>query len=242
MGLKEERLGQIFTNRCGTKFIIVEYNNCNDVVVEFQDEHKHRTHTDYRWCVKGSVDNPYDKTVYNIGYRGVTSFKRDSREYVLWSDMLRRCYAVENRNKTYKQCIVCDRWLCFANFCEDLPYIDGYDFWKSNPNQKIALDKDIKGDSTIYSLETCSFVSISENSKERQRRNPSATKPIIGINIKDGTMIRFSSTSEINKDPRFSRSSVIFVCDGKYSQHKGYKWYWENDFKEACLDGFDKNK
>ena len=47
---KNNRVGERFRNRDdlgGYEFIIVEYNNVNDLWVEFQDEHKSRVHTTY---------------------------------------------------------------------------------------------------------------------------------------------------------------------------------------------------
>ena len=76
-------------------------------------------------------------SVYGVGILG--TFKDGSkprtkdkygkliREYILWHNMLRRCYSDKYHEKrpTYKDCTVCNRWLVFANFLEDLPLIEG---------------------------------------------------------------------------------------------------------------------
>lgn len=44
---KNERLGEERYNNSGYLMKIVEYNNANDIVVEFQDEDKIKVHTGY---------------------------------------------------------------------------------------------------------------------------------------------------------------------------------------------------
>ena len=223
---KINRIGQEFVNPYGSKYKIVEYTNTTSLVVEFQDEHKHRVHTNYYCAERGKVANPFDKTVCGVGIVGYVSCKDNPREYKLWQDMLRRCY--DKGGKAYKEeTHVCDRWKTFKNFIDDLPKIEGYDLWKNNPNKRIALDKDIKGGGArLYSLDNCCFVTNEENVKERLERKPPKTRPIKGVNIETGEVIHFPSTSILTKHG-FTRSSVMNVCNGVSKQHKGYKWYWE---------------
>ena len=73
---------------------IVEYNGHRDVLVEFQDEHKARVHTAYGNFIRHSVRNPYDKTVYDVGYLGEGKYKvyidQDHLEpvYNVWRTLL----------------------------------------------------------------------------------------------------------------------------------------------------------
>ena len=175
----QERLGETFVNRMGSKFFIKEYNAYRDVVVKFMDEHGAEVHTEYQNCKRGSVKNPYDKTVFGVACIGEGDFKTtvngmSTRSYSLWKDMIRRCYSGEEQYKTYANVTVCERWLVYANFLEDLPFIENYEWWLENENQRIALDKDLKQvgvENKVYSLETCKFVSVSENTRERNIRN-----------------------------------------------------------------------
>lgn len=52
---KDIRIGEIRSNNIGYLMKIVEYNNANDIVVEFQDEYKTRVHTAYNNFLKGKV-------------------------------------------------------------------------------------------------------------------------------------------------------------------------------------------
>ena len=49
---------------------IVEYNRHDDIIVEFQDEHKYRKKANYINFKTGSIKNPYDKTVYGVAWIG----------------------------------------------------------------------------------------------------------------------------------------------------------------------------
>ena len=188
MGRKsEERLGMTFINKQGTKFFIKEYYGARDVVVKFLDEHGVEVHTTYQNCVKQEVKNPYDKTVYGVACIGeIGDFKtyvngKPTREYDLWKHMINRCYS--GNYPTYANVTVCERWLCFANFLEDLSFIENYEWWLENPNQRIALDKDLKQvgiENKVYSLETVMFVSASENSKEVHERKGKESTDTVG--------------------------------------------------------------
>lgn len=71
---KISRVGEVKYNRCGTLMKIVQYNTCNDIWVEFQDEYKYIAHSRYDHFKNGSISNPYDKTVNNVGYIGVGKY------------------------------------------------------------------------------------------------------------------------------------------------------------------------
>lgn len=178
----EERLGETFVNQMGSVFFIKEYRRSDDVVVKFMDENGVEVHTTWQNCVKQNVKNPYDKTVYGVACIGeIGDFKTyvngvPTREYNLWKNMIRRCYSGEEKFSTYANVTVYERWLVFANFLEDLPFIENYQWWLENENQYIALDKDLKQigvENKVYSLETVKFVSASENIKEVHSRKGS---------------------------------------------------------------------
>lgn len=172
------RVGETFFSNEGCNFEIVQYNTGKSVIIRFLDEYGAEVHTTYHNCKRGTVKNPYFKSIYNIGCLGLKSDGtkpttkvdgRHTKEYACWHRMMERCYssACHLRKPSYLEATVCDRWLVFANFLEDLPKIKGYNLWiKANPSQYV-LDKDLHGNgSKIYSLETCCFVTVQENSKE----------------------------------------------------------------------------
>ena len=153
---------------------------------------------------------------------------KHTREYVLWSNMLKRCYSerYQKRKPTYKDCSVCDRWLVFANFLEDLPLIENYELWRDNPNTGVSLDKDskVKGNK-VYSLNTCKFVSRSDNSKECIERcdNPNSPKKVMAISLTENKVIIFQSMRQAEQ-LGFDHSCISKCCNGECKSHKGYKW------------------
>jgi hypothetical protein len=160
----DSRIGERNINRYGTEMVIIIYNHARDIYVQFQDEHKFIKHTSYYQFKKGGVSNPYDKTVYGIGYFGVGNYNGSDypKIYDTWHNMMQRCYSEEYNKKfpTYKNCSVDSLFHNFQNFA--VWYEDNY---YEIEGQIMCLDKDIlvKGNK-VYSPETCVFVPMSINS------------------------------------------------------------------------------
>ena len=139
---------------------IIEYRSRNDILVEFEDGYKIKTRYDH--FKNREVNNPHDKTVYEIGYLGEGNCDIDNikntykKQYVTWKSMIERCYnkKYQERRPTYIGCSVCNEWHNFQNFVkwfdENYYEIEG---------QRMELDKDIliKGNK-IYSPKTCVLV------------------------------------------------------------------------------------
>ena len=172
MSKKIDRIGETSLSNEGCVVNIVEYNNCDDITIQFQDEHKYRLHTSYKHFKEGVCKNPFFPSVYGHGYLGVdkngnvpkTKEFKDGKwcstwKYIKWREMLRRCFDNKYKGKhpTYKDTACCERWLCFANFLEDLEILKQE--YSLDENEKLNLDKDIlhKGNK-IYSLKNCVLV------------------------------------------------------------------------------------
>ncbi len=169
---KIDRIGEINISNEGCVMKIVEYNNANDIIVEFQDEHKYRLYTGYQAFKNGQCKNPFFASAYGHGYLGIdrngnvpkTYESKDGKsvhawEYAKWENMLKRCFDNEYKEKhqTYKDVICCERWLCYANFLEDFGILKQEYNWSDE--EKLQLDKDILHKSNkVYSLENCILV------------------------------------------------------------------------------------
>ena len=139
--------------------------------VEFEDGVilKNRNYNSFR---QKSLKHPYDKNTYGVGYIGEEYYgrtKEDIRCYKTWQSMLERCYSEKHLKKrpTYKDCYVCDEWLCYSNFKK----------WYDNnyyeiKDERMCLDKDIliKGNK-VYSPNTCVFVPNKINMLVLQNKN-----------------------------------------------------------------------
>jgi len=155
------RIGEINKNRYGSVMKIINYKNYNNITVEF--DNKFIIDCSYQQFKKGSVKNPYDKSVYGVGYLGEGKYAsrklnngEHTKQYETWIRMLDRCYSFNYKNNfhTYAECYACDDWHNFQVFAE---WFDENIY--SIDNENVELDKDIliKGNK-IYSSETCVFV------------------------------------------------------------------------------------
>ena len=148
---------------------IIEYNNCDNIIVEFQDKYNAKVHTQYKSFLNGEVKNPYHNSVFNVGMIGekypISIDRKLTKEYNTWSGMLRRCFNEKHKNEhpTYDNASCCDDWLLYDNFYEWLHNQENFDKWSGD--NKFAIDKDIliKGNKH-YGPNTCCLVPMSVNS------------------------------------------------------------------------------
>ena len=156
---RNNKLNETNYNKCGELMRIIEYNNAHDIIIEF-DCSKTTIKTSYQKFKNGNVKDNFYKSVCGVGYLGNTSTSKNKKvkhSYRIWLGMIRRCYnprGCYDKMVYYKDCSVCDEWLCYANF--EKWYNENY--YEVN-NEEMNLDKDIlvKGNK-IYSPNTCIFV------------------------------------------------------------------------------------
>ena len=114
-------------------------------------------------------------TVCGVGIVGYADPEQNHSMYKRWTGMIARCYDPDNhRYNAYgaRGVRVCDRWIRFDYFLEDLPYLPGYQDMINNPDAKYELDKDIlqQGipvNQKVYSPTTCMFVPQTQNIIQR---------------------------------------------------------------------------
>lgn len=70
--IAEERLGETRLNNMGSSMCIIKYINYNNIIVQFKNGYM--DHTTYGNFTRGTVKNPFDISVYNIGYIGVGDY------------------------------------------------------------------------------------------------------------------------------------------------------------------------
>ena len=140
---------------------IVRYDSCNNMDVEFQDDHHYVKSTTYSNFIRGNVKNPYDRDLFRVGYIGVGKWKvkhngKWSRVYLCWRHMIERCYHETHRKQYpayYQICTVCDEWQNYQNFAE------WYKAREYEVDERLHLDKDIKyPGNTVYSPDNCILI------------------------------------------------------------------------------------
>lgn len=172
MRLKDLNVGDSYESNNYGRFVINEIINSKNIAIEFPDTGYKKVVT-IRCVNTGMIKDPLKPSVYGVGIKGdkLPSQVKGKmiRSYRIWKEALRRCYDTKHleRYPTYKGCTVCDRWLNYENFYNDLPKLEGYKSWlKDDPLDRYSLDKDMLSSSTkIYSPETCKFVPVGDNTR-----------------------------------------------------------------------------
>ena len=139
---------------------IIEYRMRDDIDIEFLDDfHYVKKHNTYSNFKSGSVKNPYDRTLFGVGYLGDGEYmarKNHKMEdsYEIWSKIIERCYWYPQKYPAYHgKCIVCDKWHNYQNFAK------WFNENKYEVEGRLHIDKDILfPNSNIYSEETCLLV------------------------------------------------------------------------------------
>lgn len=181
----KDRTNESNYNKYGSKMTIINYKSYRDIIVQFQNGYK--KHSSYGEFKNGSISSPYDKTYYNVGYIGEGEYLisvngSHTKEYSVWKGIVSRCYNPKEKevNKSYRDVICCDDWLCFQNFAE----------WYSKNyyeigNERMHIDKDIlvKGNK-IYSPENCLIVPERINILFVKNKNKRGKYPI-GVHYDD---------------------------------------------------------
>lgn len=67
---KEDMIGEKSINFQGLEMIIIDWENSQNIVVEFLGDYKDKRYTTYGHFKDGQVKNRYFPTVYGVGYIG----------------------------------------------------------------------------------------------------------------------------------------------------------------------------
>ena len=192
---------------------------CRKVEVTFYKT-QYKTRIKWQDVLAGKVKDCLLPSIYGKGFIGEGIYKsrikgKATKEYTVWSSMIRRCYSGESYN--YEDCEVHTDWLNFQNFAKwyQLNYPrDGKDY---------HLDKDIKLlGNRIYSESACSFVTQSENSIFSNSRAHHLLNP-------EGVYILIHNLVKFCKDNNLSRGQMSNLSRGGIKQYKGWTKYIGGD-------------
>lgn len=233
------RIGEEKVNNQGNLMRIIEYIDRDNVIVQFQDEHKAEVHTNYQLFLKGNVKNPYYPSVYGVGIIGnkypVSINRIKTKEYAAWSHMIGRCFDKKTKDKhpTYQNVSCCDEWLNYENFYEWLHSQSNFNKWYNG--KQWSLDKDIlnKGNK-VYSPENCCLISKSVNSLFTKSNTKRGSLPI-GVTKKGNGYIAQCENPINNK--RGHIGSYLTPEDAFYS---GYKSHKEDIIKQVAQIEYNK--
>lgn len=157
-------VGKVCKSKSSGYFKIVKYNHSKNVEIQFLK-------TGFETTVRlgdirnGRVRDPYSPSICGVGIVGtkypISEGGVETKEYVLWKDMLIRCYSdnFKKKRQTYIDC------KCSENF-NSYEYFYGWCQEQIGFNNKgWQLDKDllIKGNK-VYSEDSCIFIPQEINS------------------------------------------------------------------------------
>ena len=228
--LPKDIVGETFENNAGQQFKVISKhgkkpNGNATYLIRFDD-------TDYERIVekveikRGKIKDKLEKSVLGVGSLGDINMVNYKRHYNIWHKMIGRCYDPDNASyKSYgaKGVKVCEYWLCFANFVNDVPLIDGYDENLFNKGL-LYLDKDIKqfkSDSKIYSIETCCFVDFDTNNEYRD--NEHRKKVFYGLSP-EGEIQEIKGIREFAKQNEMHRQSITSCLNKRTKTSYGWKF------------------
>ena len=186
------------------------------------DLHNTKTHIYNKQYKLGDLGNVYGQIWRNIQlneniqpipqlksdlkktYLGVANGKGKEKHILrkTWEGMISRCYDQKSINYHIygkRGVFVCDRWLEFNAFAEDVKLIPNWDLKMTNP-RKYVLDKDGIGDGFCYSVKTCQWITPSDNSN------------LINNNIytleKNGIQYKFTNISKFCEEHNISNKNI----------------------------------
>lgn len=217
---KIDRTGEEFKTNEGYIITIIEYNNANDVTIQFQDEYKTiLKHRKYEECANGRIRNPYARSLYKHGFIGQGIYKtkennKTTKEYEEWEGMFRRGFDEEYKRKhpTYKDVTVDKRFYCFQDYCK----------WREHNYYKI------EGESFIETDKCCEI---------------SGKK----VKCSDGEVHHIKPFSEIVREAHILNNIEIKQIVSDYSEEdletlKNYVAEWHKDTTNAIVLHKDVHK
>ena len=173
-------VGKVCKSLNSGDFKIVKYNDAHNVEIQFINT-GYRKVAEMKEVRNGGIKDHYAPSVHSVGVLGnkypseVNRVK--TKEYVLWTHMLQRCYSDSYKKKypTYEGCEVSENFKSYEYFYEWCHKQIGF------TDEGWHLDKDllIKGNK-VYSENTCVFMPAEINSllvKSDKKRG----KHLIGV-------------------------------------------------------------
>lgn len=178
---------------------------------------------------RGKIKDRLEPSVCGIGILGEVKMVDYKKEYTTWSGMLERCYDKgyhSYHNYGGKGYTVHEDWHLFTNFLRDIEKIDGFDRERYNSNL-LHLDKDKKQNNEelkVYSLDTCSFLTIAENNalKNHDHRK----KKFYGMSP-EGKIVEILGLKDFARRINIPRQGISSCLAGRSNTTKGWKFKYK---------------
>lgn len=156
---KDISVGDIFDTNEGGSVTVIEVLRGDKVLIKHNDEFGYEVEVEKIRLLRGTIKNPYHRSVQGVGYHGVGKYKTQVNKvldlaYKKWRGMMTRNYYHDYnaRLTSYKDCYVADEWHSLQVFSDWYYKQVGWD-------KGFELDKDLLSDGAkVYSPETCCLI------------------------------------------------------------------------------------
>jgi len=122
-------------------------------------------------ALDGQITDRFVRDTYGVGYLGGQDWNVPyyAKGKQVWKEMLRRCYSPDFRpTGNYVKAVVSEEWQNLSIFLNDIKELKGFDRWLNG--ETMHLDKDLLGNSLLYSRDACIFLTPEENRQEQTER------------------------------------------------------------------------
>lgn len=175
-----ENENEYYTNNEGYKIKVLKREG-HKAFIEFQDEHKFQKWVRYSDLEKGSVKNPYHKSILGLGYWGdVKRGDFTKKERTKFVNIINNAKKNNERLK--------ENLYCFKNFLITIRVLKNYDKWHNDTKNMFCLmtkkTEDVIDDFLILQV------------KREECLLNSRSKAIVVVNMFDGSTEFFSTLSE----------------------------------------------
>lgn len=215
-------VGEEFTSSTGRYKVIKEImvEGTKKVQIQFEGTGYSYEVSSLKSVREGSVRDRYAKTFLGIGSLGEPTASEDfDQHYQLWVGMMKRCYD-ENHigymNYGGRGVVVCDRWLVFSNFVEDIKRLPNWNLKLEYPKE-YTLDKDVLGEG-VYAPDTCMWLS-----HDNQSVNQRTSKTFIA-HTPSGDCILSRGLKKFCREYGLTSTCVSNCLSGKQKTHKGFRF------------------
>jgi thymidylate synthase len=159
-------------------------------------------------------------------YLGVANGKGKQDHFLgkTWEGMIARCYdpnSIEYPNYGACNVYVCDEWLEFERFKEDVKLLPNWDLKEQSPREYV-LDKDGLGTGYCYSIENCQWVTHSENANLKSEKVYTVER--------DNVIYTFSNPTTFCKEQGISNKNFSDLWTGSKNAKK------RNGFKLVSIE------
>lgn len=168
----------------------------------------------------------------------ITGTRTDSNKIyykirTLHKSMMARCY--NEKNSSYPRyggvgVLVRDDWHDLNKFIDTIDKVEGFDLDKLVKGE-LQLDKDINstGLGKLYSIDTCKFVTPSENSGNRNNN-----KECVAISV-EGRYYYFKNREEFCRQHNLSSRNVFNCLQGYSKVYKGWQFFYKDSFNPLSV-------